>query len=321
MKRIERFEIMANRYEKADQPTIYFIGVTTGSSSIMKVFPKWAKALGLENAVIKGIDFPPHAPAEEYREAVAFIKNDPLSLGALVTTHKLDLFHSCKDLFDYVDPFADQLKEVSSISKKDGKLCAHAKDPISSGLALEAFVPEHYWRDFDGDVLIMGAGGSALAMSVYFTQEKFGEDVPKHIIITNRSQARLEEAKKVLSGINPRTTFEFVWNPTPEDNDRTLSTLKPHSVIVNATGLGKDGPGSPLTDACLFPEDSLVWELNYRGERLFMQQAQQQAGRRRLHVEDGWTYFIHGWTQVISEVFHIPIVGERLEELSKIARS
>lgn len=47
---------MANIYEKATVPTMYFIGVTTGSSSIMKVFPKWAKALGLKDAVIKGID-------------------------------------------------------------------------------------------------------------------------------------------------------------------------------------------------------------------------------------------------------------------------
>jgi hypothetical protein len=29
----------------ATQPTLYFIGVTTGKSSIMRVFPKWAKAL------------------------------------------------------------------------------------------------------------------------------------------------------------------------------------------------------------------------------------------------------------------------------------
>ncbi|MFR9062966.1 MAG: hypothetical protein ACLVJO_03925 [[Clostridium] scindens] len=71
-----------------------------------------------KDAVIKGIDFAPHSSAEEYREAVTFIKNDPLSLGALVTTHKIDLFNTCKDLFEYVDPYAERLGEVSSISKK-----------------------------------------------------------------------------------------------------------------------------------------------------------------------------------------------------------
>ncbi len=310
---------MAN-YEKATAPTIYFIGVTTDQSSIMKVFPKWADFLGLKDSVIKGIDFKPHSPAEEYREAVEFIKNDPLSLGALVTTHKIDLFQTCRDLFDYVDPYAERLGEVSSISKEDGKLCAHAKDPISSGLALANFVPANYWKDHGGDVLLLGAGGSTLAMSVYFAQEKIGANVPKRIIIANRSLPRLESAKAILDGIHPQIKFEFVHNPTPEDNDRTLASLKPHSLIVNATGLGKDAPGSPLTDGCEFPRESLVWEINYRGDLLFKRQAESQAAAKNLHVEDGWIYFIHGWTQVIAEVFHIEIKGDRLENLSRIAK-
>ena len=312
---------MANIYQTADRPTIYFIGVTTGSSSIMKVFPKWADALGLKDAVIKGIDFKPHSDPEAYREAVTFIKNDPLSLGALVTTHKIDLFKACRDLFDYVDPYADLLGEVSSISKNGDKFCAHAKDPISSGLALENFVPANYWKEHDGDVLLLGAGGSSLAMSVYLTKKEHGDNIPKKIIISNRSMPRLESAKKILSTIDTSTKFEYVYNPTPSDNDKTLASLKPHSLIVNATGLGKDAPGSPLTDDCVFPEDSLVWEINYRGNLIFKEQAERQAAEKRLHVEDGWIYFIHGWTQVVAEVFHIRIEGDVLTHLSDIARS
>ena len=312
---------MANVYQPATAPTLYFIGVTTGQSSIMKVFPKWADALGLKDAVIKGIDFAPHSSAEEYREAVTFIKNDPLSLGALVTTHKIDLFNTCKDLFEYVDPYAERLGEVSSISKKGGKLCAHAKDPIYSVLALENFVPANYWTQYDMAVLLLGAVGSTLAMSVYFAKEQYGANVPKRLHIANRSVPRLESAQAILDGINPKIHFEYIHNPTPADNDKTLASLKPHSLIVNATGLGKDGPGSPLTDDCVFPEDSLVWEINYRGDLLFKRQAEAQAQSRRLHVEDGWIYFIHGWTQVISEVFQIDIKGELLEKLSEIAKS
>lgn len=312
---------MANIYTPATAPTLYFIGVTTASSSIMNVFPKWAHALGLTNAIIKGIDFAPHSTAKEYREAVEFIKNDSLSLGALVTTHKIDLYNTCKDLFEYIDPYAQQLGEVSSISKKDGALCAHAKDPISSGLALEQFVPENYWETYNGDVLLLGAGGSSLAMSVYFAQEKFHENIPKKILIANRSIPRLESAKKILDGIHPKIQFEYIHNPTPEDNDKTLASLKPHSLIVNATGLGKDGPGSPLTNNGIFPKDSLVWEINYRGNLLFKEQAALQAQSQNLHIEDGWIYFIHGWTQVISEVFHVVITDELLTKLSELAKS
>lgn len=308
------------QYEKADRPTIYFIGVTTGKSSIMKVFPKWAEYLGLENAVIKGIDFQPHSSAEAYREAVEFIKNDPLSRGALVTTHKIDLYRTCQDLFDYVDPYARQLGEVSSISKKDGMLCAHAKDPISSGLALQRFVPDGFWRDHGGEVLLMGAGGSTLAMSVYFSQICKPGDRPSGITITNRSIPRLKTAEEILGKIDTDVKFSFRYNPDPGDNDRTLAEMPPYSLIVNATGLGKDAPGSPLTDEAVFPEGSLVWEINYRGDLLFARQAEKQEKAKNLHLELGWNYFIYGWTQVIAEVFHIDIDEKMVDELGKIAQ-
>ncbi|MEM8552845.1 MAG: shikimate dehydrogenase, partial [Pseudomonadota bacterium] len=94
------------RYQPATQPTIYFIGVTTGQSSIMRVFPAWAKHFGLKDAVIRGIDFPIRADPEAYREAARFIREDPLSMGALVTTHKIDFYQACRDLFDVIDPHA-----------------------------------------------------------------------------------------------------------------------------------------------------------------------------------------------------------------------
>jgi hypothetical protein len=39
-------------------------------------------------------------------------------------------------------------------------------------------------------------------------------------------------------------------------------------------------------------------------------------------VEDGWTYFLHGWLQVIGKVFHIsiPVRGPEFEALSEIAQ-
>ncbi|HZW05239.1 MAG TPA: hypothetical protein VFF68_15005, partial [Anaerolineaceae bacterium] len=72
-------------------PTFYFIGVTTGKSSIMKVFPLWMQELGRPEVIIEGVDCKIHDVPEVYRQAVAQIKYDPLSLGALVTTHKIDL--------------------------------------------------------------------------------------------------------------------------------------------------------------------------------------------------------------------------------------
>jgi shikimate 5-dehydrogenase len=146
---------------------------------------------------------------------------------------------------------------------------------------------------------------------------------PARIVVTNRSAPRLQEMKKVHQMINPGIAMEYVLAPSAADNDKVVSRLPPSSLVVNATGLGKDAPGSPLTDAVVFPENGLVWEYNYRGELVFLDQARAQAKSRKLFIEDGWTYFIHGWTRVIAEVFHIniPASGPGFDELSRIAAS
>ena len=71
----------------------------------------------------------------------------------------------------------------------------------------------------------------------------------------------------------------------------------------------------------LVPENGIAWDLNYRGELIFLDQARAQEKARNLRVEDGWVYFIHGWTQVIAEVFHIdiPTSGPRFDAISRIA--
>lgn len=110
--------------------------------------------------------------------------------------------------------------------------------------------------------------------------------------------------------------------PMPQDNDRIVASLPPGSMVVNATGLGKDAPGSPLTNDVQFPDRALVWELNYRGDLIFLDQAQAQDPGKSLQIEDGWTYFLHGWTQVIAEVFDItiPPSGPSFEAISDIAK-
>jgi len=307
--------------EKAVQPTLYFIGVTTTQSSIMKVFPEWAKALGLTDAVIKGIDIGIHAEPSVYREVVAFIRDDQYSLGALVTTHKIDLYHACHDMFDYMDPYAKAFGELSSISKKDGRLEGYAKDPISSGLSLDTFIPEGFWKEHGGEVLLIGAGGSAISIGAYLMRPESAGNRPTRIVVANRSQSRLDEIERIFAILNPGISVEYHLTPLVQENDEQLAGMKPYSLIVNATGLGKDRPGSPLSDDCVFPMNSLVWELNYRGDLKFMHQAEDQAGAQKLFVEDGWTYFIHGWTQVVAEVFHIDITGEALATCDCIARA
>jgi shikimate 5-dehydrogenase len=305
----------------AIKPTIYFIGVTTAKSSIMKVFPEWAKFLKLGDCQIKGIDCKWHDDPEVYRGVVKFIKDDPLSLGALVTTHKLDLLKACRNMFEELDPYAEMLGEISSISKKEGKLAGHAKDPITSGLSMQAFVPVRYWKKTGADLCLLGAGGSSLALTMHLMKDAPEDQRPAKIYVTNRSTPRLEEMKCIHKKINPGIQMEYIHAPRPGDNDNVVKRLKSGSLVVNATGLGKDAPGSPITDGVIFPENGMAWDFNYRGELVFLDQARSQEKLRNLKIEDGWIYFLHGWTRVIAEVFHIdiPASGPGFEKLSGIA--
>jgi shikimate 5-dehydrogenase len=295
--------------------------VTTGKSSIMRVFPAWAKHLGLDDAAIVGMDFPLHADAALYREAAAFIRTDPLSLGALVTTHKIDFYQACHDMFDEIDPHARLMGEISCLSKRDGRFICKAKDPISSGLALDTFLGQNYFARTEGALFSMGAGGSTIAITWHLMRRSRGRDVPSRIVVSDRSPDRLDEIARIHRRIECDVPLEYALAVSPDANDRVLSGLPPASLAINATGLGKDAPGSPLTDAARFPDRSIAWDLNYRGDLLFLEQARRQQRARKLHVEDGWTYFIHGWTQVIAEVFgiEIPTSGAGFDRLCEIA--
>jgi shikimate 5-dehydrogenase len=312
-----------NNYKiiKKEKPTFYFIGVTTSKSSIMKIFPLWVKELGRPEITIEGMDLKIHDNPENYRQAVAQIKYDDNSIGSLVTTHKMDLYSAAEDMFDYFDDYAKLLKEISSISKNNGKLEGHAKDPISSGLSLEHIIDKEYFSRTKAHVLIFGAGGSSIATILYTITGRGHSDRPEKIVVINRSQPRLDHLKEIIQKLNADIDIEYICNQDPEVNDRKMGLLPPHSIVINATGMGKDTPGSPITDKGLFPENGIAWEFNYRGELDFMHQAERQKDSRGVKVEDGWIYFVHGWTQVISQVLHIEITEELFDRLIKIANS
>ncbi len=296
-----------------------FVGVTTARSAIMRVFPAWAEHLGLEGVVMAGHDLPIHGEPNVYRAVVEDIKADPLDVGGLVTTHKIDLFAACRDLFEFVDPYAELCGEVSCISKSGGALQAHAKDPISSGRSIDEFLPKGYWSETPANALLFGAGGSNLAITLHLLTVREPHDRPMRVVVVNRSPARLESMRRIHAQIDSGVPIEYVENADPHVNDQLVSKLPPRSLVINGTGMGKDIPGSPITTAAIFPERGLVWELNYRGELDFLHQAERQAAVQELTVEDGWRYFIHGWTCVIEEVFHVALDPATVDELAAIA--
>lgn len=308
-----------NRFTPAEQPTMYFVGVSTGRSSIRRVFPVWAEQLGIDDAALVGVDFPLDAPEDVYRRFVSFLAEDPLSLGALVTTHKIDLFEACRDLFVELDPHARALAEASCLSKEPRGLIASAKDSLTAGLALNALLPDGHWASSRGEAFLIGAGGAATAISSRLTGGPRG--APARIVISDSNPQRLDKIGRFHEATAAGVEIELVEAPRSRDNDAVLEALRPGSLVVNATGMGKDRPGSPISDDALFPEHGFAWELNYRGELTFLAQARAKETARSLHVDDGWLYFLHGWLQTIAEVFHldIPTAGPAFDTFADLA--
>ncbi len=303
------------------EPTFYFVGVTTGKSSINRIFPLWMERMGHPEVKLDGIDHPIHDEPANYRRTVAAIKADPLVVGGLVTTHKMDLYAAAHDLFEYFDPYAQVTHELSSISKLDGRLEGHALDPITAGLSLDAIIGDGYFARTGGEVLCFGAGGSGLATLLHLINKRDPADRPRRFIAVNRSQGRLDHMHAMVASYTTDIQIDYVQNVDPAVNDTLMGAMPDCSIVINATGMGKDTPGSPVTNDGFFPRDGIAWEFNYRGELDFLHQAERQAAERNLRVEDGWVYFVHGWTQVIAQVLHHPITPELFQDLATLAES
>lgn len=304
----------------ATKPTMYFIGVTTGQSSINRVFPRWAERLGLGDCELRGLDFPLGDAPENYRAALDFIRRDPFSLGALITSHKVAVFAACRDQFDELDPLTVALGEVGSVFKRAGRLHGRAVDPITSGHALGKLLARDPARPL-AEVLVLGAGGAGSALAWRLANPAADAVRPARIHVADRAEARLEHVRRLHATWPGAVALATHHVTHAEAADALVAALPPHSLVVNATGLGKDAPGSPLSTAAEFPRGGRVWEFNYRGDLRFLDQARAQSAGRDLRVEDGWTYFLHGWTQVIGDVFarELPTDGPVFDELGEIA--
>jgi shikimate dehydrogenase len=282
----------------------FFIGVTTGASSVVGMFPVWSDILGVD-AELVGRDLPLDASPADYRAVIEELLGTPTARGALVTSHKIGIFRYAGYLFTELDEHARVCAEVSCIAKRDGRLYGYAKDPITGRRALDEMIgAEYFSREPQAEVLCLGAGGAGIALTLCLAP------MASRVVLTDVDPSRLDAARTahaVLDG-----NVEYVLGPA----DSAVAELPPGSLVINATGMGKDRPGSPLDPGTVFPERGVVWDLNYRGELTFLAHAKAQAQRRQLGVHDGWRYFLHGWAEHLAEVFDVDLTPERFAGLA-----
>jgi shikimate 5-dehydrogenase len=270
--------------------TIEFIGVSTAGSLIHEVFPRWARVLGVD-AAVAGVDVPRDAAPTRLREVLEAIRADRDCLGAVITSHKTAIFHEVGDVFESLDPLAASCREINSVRNDRGLLHGYARDPISVGQVTDAI-----WPELDADLLCIGSGGTAIALARHLLER--GQRGSMRFIDQDPGQAT-NFAETVSDS---RVQAEAEQGPY----DKLVAAARPGTLIVNATGAGKDREGSPVTDAVRFPEKSVFWDLNYRGELRMLAAARAQATDRALRVHDGRSLFCHGWAAALTAVLGLP---------------
>jgi len=302
-----------------DRPTIVFVGVSTGDSFINRLFPVWAEEMKLGAVGFQGIDLPPDAQAADIVAAVRFLADCDQVRGALVTTHKIAVYAHARDLFASLDENAGRLGEISCITKTGAGIAGAAKDPITAGLALDLIAPAPHWTAHPkAEALLLGCGGACVALASTLLSRPPGAR-PARIALSDVDPARLDLARRHLSPLDRDEIVTLHRVAAAAGNDRLIADLPEGSLLVNGTGLGKDRPGSPVTDAAPFPNDGVVWEFNYRGALTFLDQARCRQAERRLTIADGWRYFLFGWAYVIADVFDVNLTDNLMARLEDAA--
>jgi shikimate 5-dehydrogenase len=300
--------------------SMLFIGLTTGQSTSKLVFPAWMDLLGLPHVRLEGVDLPRNSPAKVYRAVIERMRRDPLVLGATITAHKIPLYEACAGLFDELGQAARDCGELSAIYKRGGRLLGETTDPAVAGAAMERTGGASRWPNTRAELLVFGAGGAATALLYHLSGLTDPTSRPARSWVVDREPQRLERMQGLITArpAGPRWAI-FLCSRRPEANDRLVARLPARSMVINATGMGKDTPGSPITSAALFPEGGVAWDFNYRGALDFLQQARAQAQLRHLRVEDGWEYFLTGWKKAIELVLQVKIEGKLYQQFVEAA--
>ncbi|MFF5294118.1 shikimate dehydrogenase family protein [Paractinoplanes globisporus] len=260
-----------------------------------------------------GRDLPVGAAAESYRALVSELKAAADVLGAVITSHKVAVVRAADDLIDSLDPVAVECGEVNALRREGTFLRGFARDPMSVGRVVDEIWPrgEH--------VVCLGAGGSAIALGRHL----LSRPEPPSLVFADRSAAAAAHLESVLAsrtgvrsdGSGSVEAASAVVHVGPGPWDELVAGSPPGTLVVNATGLGKDRPGSPLSAEADFPRDAVLWELNYRGDLALLRQAERQGVERH----DGWQLFCHGWAAALGPILDLPDEAATARRFAELA--
>jgi shikimate dehydrogenase len=280
-------------------PRVYFLGVRTVGSASHRAFPAWVQAIGWSASLV-GIDIPLDSPCPRYREFVKRMRNDGACAGAQVTSHKVRIFDCLAEELDILDSDTHFLGEVGAISTARGKLSGFSPDMLAVGEELSRLLIDETHNIGSREVVILGGGGAGRAVAL--ASIRLGKSIVSKITITERNDTIRTDLESRLEGSLHGSDLPDLEVHDSTENDDIVAHAPAGSLIVNATGLGKDIEGSPISPRVIFPWESIAWDLNYRGDLRFLTHARSQSRLHGIRVADGWNYFLRNWYMCLTRL-------------------
>ncbi|MEW6067008.1 MAG: shikimate dehydrogenase [Nitrospirota bacterium] len=210
------------------------------------------KSLGLDYCYVPFLVHPDYL-----NDAVKAIKALNLHGVNVTIPHK----EKVMPLLDEIHEEASFIGAVNTIVNSDGKLIGYNTD----GKGFIQSLLENHIPFENKDILIIGAGGAARAVSYYLCQKA------KTLNIYNRTKERAERLVQDLKKISNNVSLT-------ED----ISSLERFHLIINATPLGLKKEDSLPFDTSLLKKEQIVCDLIYKKTRLI-----KEAAKKGCFILDG----------------------------------
>ena len=269
---------------------VLFLGRDTTGTLAAKSFPAWMRLFDADCELVC-INMSPDSGDQEYVSLLARVRDLKGCAGMMVTSHKVRLYQAAHTSFDRSSSDVELLEEVGGVVVSDKRVVAVSPD--AAGFRDE--FRQHVNTTSAVDIIVLGGGGASRAIALVASA------LPnvRRIAVTEIDSRRRSELQRWVAWLRIRGVNKPIDILPAEANNELTSNAAPGALVVNASGLGKDSAGSPISRKVKFPFGSIVWDLNYRGELTFLDHANDQADKRDLFVMDGFSLFVKNWTWLL----------------------
>lgn len=203
----------------------------------------------------------PVKPTHLQKATQAIVALDMVGVNVTIP-HKQNII----SYLDEISPEAKLIGAVNTVVNRKGRLIGHNTDG-------RGFVESLREKDFslkDKQVLLIGAGGTALSISFSLIREGI-----KRLILINRTFSRARDVLEKLEGTCGRVKMEIV----EFERRNLLPCTGDIDLLVNATSVGMHEGDSSLIDLRQFPSSLYVYDVIYNRETELLKQAKEKGMR------------------------------------------